>query len=167
MISLNPFKKKEDDGFKLDEYSLPSLGENPVSQEQTSSSLSNSISSISPLPDSSSPLPSLNSSSLPALDSSSDQQQGTPGISSPLPSSFDSKPIESHVEEVQDTSSFHNDLTKAKLETIATKLELMEARQHAMDQKVEQIYQMIAMEVSPETKKRLKIKSMMDNLREN
>jgi hypothetical protein len=173
MISLNPFKKKEDDGFKLDEYSLPSLGDDSqTSNSNTSSELpslgeSNAFGNTSMNSSNFGDNASSSNSFNPSYES---QSQGIPGISDPIPSSFNSTLVESHIQEQPQeisNSSLHQDIAKAKMETIATKLELMEARQQSMDQKLEQIYQMLAMEISPETKKRLKIKSMMDSIKDS
>lgn len=177
MISLNPFKKKEDEGFKLDEYSLPSLGDDmsssntiPENSELPSLGDSNAFGSSgvdqNSMSFNSNPVSSdlSNSSNQTSFDTS-----GTPGITSSLPSSFTSTPVESHTQmtpEAEGNASLQQDIAKAKMETIATKIELIEARQHSMEQKLEQIYQMLAMEVSPETKKRLKIKSMMDSIKD-
>lgn len=178
MISFNPFKKKEDDGFKLDDYSLPSLGESmPAENTQPSFDSPNSLPSLDGSPQSGVDFPQKNNSSISNNSISSSQEipsmatsndMSVPGISSSMPSSFSPTDVN---EEAQGSSpvkgDFSQDLTKAKLDTIATKIELMEARQQAMNQKIEQIYEMLAMEVSPETKKRLKIKSMMDNIRDS
>ena len=178
MISFNPFKKKEDDGFKLDDYSLPSLGES-MSAENTQPSFDspNSLPSLDGSPqdgmsfpqESNSSIPNNNtlssSQEIPSMDASNDIS--VPGISSPIPSSFSPTDVNEEAQSSSPTiSDFSQDLTKAKLDTIATKMELMEARQQAMNQKIEQIYEMLAMEVSPETKKRLKVKSMMDSIKE-
>ena len=138
---LNPFKKKEE-GFSLDDYSLPSLS--------NSSQFDNSNKSFDP------------------VSNLSDQE-----LINQTPKFEENNFSQSSFSNMQNNNSNQNfsteshshDLTKAKLETIEAKVSLMDARMSSMEQKLELIYQMLSLEVSQDTKNKLKIDSMMQNIR--
>ncbi len=159
MISFkNPFKKEEDSGFQLDEYSLPSLNDS----SNPSQGIGNNNSDLPTLPENN----SFNTGQTPSLNDETNPYNT--GLNNSLPSSFESQTPQFNNSNLDNSSSnsLHNDISKAKMETIEAKLSLMDARQSAMEQKINMIYEMILNEVSPETKKKLKLKSMMDSLRD-
>jgi len=137
---LNPFKKK-DDGFKLDETSLPSLND------------SNNIS------------PSLNSNNLDVEESFPEPSFTNSSVISNntvLGSSFSSQPnsINENI-----NNNLHNDLIKTKIDSLESKINLIEVKISNMDQKLETIYQLILNEVSEETRRKFKVDSMMKNIK--
>lgn len=135
---LNPFKKKED-GFSLDDYSLPSLNQQDKSQDNIS-----------------------NLSDQELMDQTPKFQDNN---NSPFPNNNNSSSNNFNETSQNSNNSHSQDLAKAKLETIEAKISLMDARMSAMEQKIEMIYQMLALEISDDTKNKLKINSMMDNVK--
>lgn len=169
---FNPFKKK-DDGFKLDDYSLPSLSESgdglPKNDLLTASNL--------PTGD----LPNLDSNSPSSNPFSQDNSQQGKGPNSdlnpntdnafnsfnPMNNRISTPPTLPSASNSMNSDNFHNDIIKAKLETMESKISLMDARMANMEQKMEMIFQLIAAEVSDETKRKFKVKSMMNNIKNN
>ena len=139
---FNPFKKK-DEGFSLDDYSLPSLN-NSINKNEINND------NVSDLSDeqliNQTPKFEENSFSTPAFNNSQYQNN--------------------FQENNNNNNNNNNDLTKAKLETIETRVSLIDVRMSSIEQKLEMIYQMLSLEISDETKKKLKIQSMMDNIKE-
>jgi len=159
----NPFKKKEED-FTLNETELPSLSDSmPQSFDD------NSNYSGLDLPD----LPS--SPSMPSLDenvqplsglSSQTSSFGATQPENPFATSSPSVP-EQPVQQNQTGTNqdLHNEISRVKLETIDSKMILMDARLSAIEQKLELVFQMISSEVSEDTKRKLKVDSMMNRIK--
>lgn len=169
----NPFKKKEDD-FTLNEAELPSLSDS-MSNESSPSSDFPSLPDIGSTPSSdlgsgyppSSPTPSPeeNVQGLPGLSSQTNDFSSSPSLPSSNP--FDTSGSTSTPESSSGGANqdLHNEISRVKLETMDSKLVLMDARMAAMEQKLELIFQMISSEVSEETKRKLKVDSMMNKIR--
>jgi hypothetical protein len=154
---FNPFKKK-DTGFKLDESSLPSLSDikenTPIAENiHTNSS------------------PELNTNTnlnLPDLNT----QNSMPIDETPIPvnnpfetqNSF-SGPM--NLSEPQQTpiQNMHNDIVKAKIDAMESKITLIDAKLSSIEQKLELLNKLILEEVSEDTKRKLKINSMMSNIK--
>lgn len=154
MVSLNPFKKKEDNSYSLDQQQLPSLSQLDSSQQsQSQSNLSQPNT------------PSGNLSSQPQQDFSNPFQQNTSSMQPQdlsQPSSMEgTKPQQS-----QDESNYHHDYSKAKLDSIDSKVALLEAKFSSLEQKMDTLIAMVSEEVSEETKAKLQKSSIQNTLRE-
>jgi hypothetical protein len=68
--------------------------------------------------------------------------------------------------ENENNNDIHNQISKSKLDTIEAKVTLIDARIYSMEQKIELMFQMISSEVSEETRRKLKVDSMMKNIKE-
>ena len=170
---LNPFKKKENN-YSLDEMTLPTLNDTqsspslPSLDSQPNSLNSNPMQIDSQSYDQAPTNPDL--SNHPALSDSPDnmqlaqdnpfkEQSSFPPVDSMnTPTSF-SEPTQSmNMNESipQDTlpndSQSNSELNKIQLETLDKKMSLLDTRMSVMEDKIEKIYQMICLEVKPETK---------------
>lgn len=170
---LNPFKKKENN-YSLDQMTLPTLNDTqPSPGLQSLDSQSNSFDS-NPMqmnsPDFNQPQESPDLSTHPALSDSPDNMQlaqenpfkeqssfpamdpiNTPtSFSEPTPSmSFNETTPQNNL---PNDSQSNSELNKIQLETLDKKMSLLDTRMSVMEDKIEKIYQMISMEVRPETK---------------
>ncbi len=177
LSTLNPFKKKENEFSFNNDSDLPSL-----SSTDNNSNSFNPSNSLPPLPDSnsssndfsqssnsdfnSSNLSSNNSFNMSSQDqSNSDQNEFKPRAfsSEAMTSPPDLTPQEDTVS--GNDSSHSQKLSYAQNETTLAKVSLMEARLNSIESKIDLITQVLLEEVSDETKKKLKLKSMMDRIR--
>jgi hypothetical protein len=148
---FNPFKKKESE-FKLDELELPSISENkeePINSPETNT---------------------LNEAPITENDPTKMPQENFPINNEPSPQF--PNPFVNNAQ-TQDTSqsnphmqNMHNDITKAKLDSMESKVTLIDARLSSIEQKLELLNKLILEEVSDETKRKLKVQSMMSNIKE-
>ena len=176
---FNPFKKKDE--FKLDDIKLPSLNDTPddnfslpsLDNNNDTNSLggidnnpTNTMPTSDPL-GSNTPSPDLNSnpfnnpSNSSSFDGSSIQPQNdfNPNIN-PMLQPNTSADTNSNIDNSQ-----HQEITKAQIETIISKITLLDARQQNMEQKIDLIYQILLNEISEDTKRKLNIDSMMNSIR--
>jgi len=151
---FNPFKKK-DDGFKLEESSLPSLSESSdLNQESQVPNLESSTSFDS------NPVQS-------GIDSN---PLGTPSVQPAINNSSPFNPIQdmtpsASMNNPSSNQDLHNDLIKTKIDSLDSRTALIEAKINSVDQKLNVIYQMLQAEISDETKKKLKLDSMMGRIK--
>lgn len=170
MISLNPFKKKHDDGFSLDEHQLPSLSQSGGPQQpQTEESIpeppqsQENQQSTQPLPEQQ-PFSQGNGASF----SNPFAQQPSQMQPQDLSASSDMTPSSQQPQQHnEDATKYHNDYSKAKLESIDAKVALLDAKMSSLEQKVDALLSMVSAEVSEETKSKLKLNSMLDSIRKN
>lgn len=155
---FNPFKKKEDNEFKLDHMELPTIGDkNNVGNE-------NQVSE-----------PNLAVPQLPEMNSSNDNlalsNQGTDLSSNPTmdlnSNPFANNSIGNHNNEtdLSANNNLHSEISKTKIDSLDSKVTLIDARLSNMEQKLEMIFQMISNEVSEDTKRKFKVDSMMKNIK--
>lgn len=172
---FSSFKKKKEDDFSLNENSLPSLSDShsiknqhemsnsdmPSFPPQNGSENSNSLNSDSSM--STSPIPEgiqqdVGGFNMPKSENNNSlNNDTTPSFSS----NNDSIGVKNPHNEINDG------VIKAKLESVDNRTELIEARLSAMEQKLEFIYQMISHEVSDETKQKLKVRDMVNDIKNN
>ncbi len=161
---FNPFKKKDDE-FKLDEESLPSLGDSNFTQQPVDTSPS-SLGEMPSMSQSEPPMPNLSNASM--ADTLNSTLPSLNGGMSSTSSPFDTPAPSSFSQDTQmPTSSHQNDLIKAKLDSIEAKVNLFEAKFSSMEQKIELIYQLLSHEVSDETKRKFSVGQMMNTVRNN
>lgn len=183
----NPFKKKEDDGFQMNNIELPNIGNEP-----------NNFSDDLSMPE----LPSLNQNPIepnsqfqnnqdtfgnPNLQSPDQTLENTPGISSlsqsNLTPSFETpnhndnnNPFTSKQSNTEssftnnDNQSYsnqdmHNEISKSKLESLGSKMELLEHKVQNIDNKIDLILKLIQAEVSTETKMKTNMEEKMQQFR--
>ena len=202
MISLNPFKKKNKEGFSLDNQQLQSLsdvgGNAQPSQDNTppEPSLASQSQAGAPQGTQSQNMvgqspemgPSQEGNQSPGTgplpSNQNAQQQGdfsNPFAQSQNPSSMQpqdlsassdpaaqAQPAGSQEGQGQSSkdSQIHNDYSKAKLESIDSKVALLEAKISSLEQKVDALVSMVSAEVSEETKSNLKLNSMLDSAKQ-
>lgn len=153
---FNPFKRKDNE-FKLDDYSLPTLGDTHLSNDSKEKSFDDmGISSDSSFNFGS------NSSS---HEFNSGNSFGGASESSFHTNSFSTSSPKSSNNSLNDIQSVNSDIIKAKLETLESKTTLIDARLANMEQKLELLNQLILAEVSDETKQKLNVQSMMNKIR--
>ncbi|NQZ85853.1 MAG: hypothetical protein HRU03_09100 [Nanoarchaeales archaeon] len=178
---FNPFKKKEEDGFQMNDMELPSLGDMdsptmPNSNNEPSNMQMPELGGLDgtpSMPAQSDPM------GMPNLESQDDTLDQTPGIgglndSNSTPS-FETQPIPitpaNEVSSVQSSSgtseqqNLHNEVSKAKLDNIGTRMELLENKITKIDNKLDLILQLIQAEVSTETKMKLNMDAKMQQFR--
>lgn len=148
---FNPFKKKkvEDNSYKLDEYSLPSISDqNKNSYEQTSQQGLSSTGTDAFNP------------TIPEHRDSYDSYGSTTfqSGSAMAPSSFESKQAYGN-----SSNSSNDEISRTKIEALEAKVSLIDAKLSTIDQKLEVIYQMLAAEISEDTRRRLNVQSMVEN----
>lgn len=153
-MNFNPFKKNDEKEFKLNEHDLPSLNDSPgigkssdfgISEPNLAGS-SNSLGGLGSMNNSSSP--PMPEPSYGSIDSWNDASSGK-------------KPEMNN----SNDGSTHNEISKSKLETIETKVTLIDTRLSSIEQKIELMYQLISSEVSEETKRKFKVNSMMKEIK--
>lgn len=154
-MNLNPFKKKEDYSFKLDDYSLPSLSESNTQSLDVGNE-------FSPGNDFSSNQNQSNDFSMGNMNAGNNFSTSSLASSNPFPTQ-NTQPMMQETKSMD--NNYHNDLSKAKLETIEAKTALIEARLSSMEHKLELIFQMLSHEVSDETRRKIKVDGMMNNFR--
>ncbi|MFW5704921.1 MAG: hypothetical protein ACOCXG_03675 [Nanoarchaeota archaeon] len=178
-------KKKKDNGFELDNETLPSLSEqqgnsNPqqpstTSSSSTDSSMGNGASSLPELPE----LPKQGNFPQDEYSNHADadllreaektppmQSMNNSGFQNPFEQEMNSQQSQMPQNGVAGGKDFNSELLKTKIDSMENHLNLLDAKFSNLDKKLEVIYQMIAAEVSDETKKRLRIKSMMDEVKQ-
>jgi CCR4-NOT transcription complex subunit 7/8 len=178
LSTLNPFKKKENE-FNLNESSLPSLGSNDNNRNNNNSSDFNS--DLPPIPNSD--FSNNNNNDFSQTENndfnSFDDSSMTPSFSQPQPDSefkskFSSDSLVSEPDLTPEINSSNNNshssshsqqLSNAQMETKLAKMNLIEMKLNSMESKIDMISQILLEEVSDETKKKLKLKSMMDRVR--
>jgi len=141
---LNPFKKKED-GFSLDETSLPSLNDEALNATKVE-------------------MPQVQNGSNPysnILSASNDLQMS----GSQSPNQLENSQMGNFNQNNNNHNTLHNDLIKAKMESLEAKTALIEAKLSNIDQKLDMIYHLIHEEVSEETKNKVSVNDMMQNVR--
>ena len=156
---FNPFKKKEEDkSFKLDEYSLPSVsdqtGQPPAETPGTN-----------PLPGADPMGPTDATSKFnPTVPEHQDNYDSYTGPSFPPAQSpgLGASAFEKQAQEPM-ADNTHQEISKAKIEALEAKVSLMDARLATIDQKLEVIYQMLAAEISEDTRRRLNVQSMVES----
>jgi tRNA A-37 threonylcarbamoyl transferase component Bud32 len=74
--------------------------------------------------------------------------------------------MQHQVEQNNTNDNLHKDITKAKIETIESRITLIDAKLASIDQKLEIITKLIQEEVSEETKRKLNVQSMMGNIKD-
>ena len=154
---FNPFKKK-DDGFNLDETSLPSLSDsNNFEVPQSNTDSVNSTDLNPSISDFSQPTP-IENPTVPT-----DFPVSNPINSSMSQSAFSPSPQESI--SINENQDLHNDLIKSKLSSLESKYQLMEAKLSNIEQKLDVIYSLLIEEVSDETKRKYSVNSMMKNIK--
>jgi len=171
---FNPFNKKKDE-FKLDDIKLPSLNDTSDSDFSLPSSSNNDLSLSNDNINSFSSNNDLNMSSTPSNDFSSPNLTSNNNVpdfsSSPASSNINpmlqSNPsLDNNTNNTENNSANqHQEITRAQIETMISKLTLLDARQQNMEQKLDLVYQIILNEVSEDTKRKLNIDSMMNSVR--
>jgi len=152
----NPFSKKNNE-FKLDDEKLPSLAgseqekKNQFLQTPRDTSLESHSSPINPT----------DNTPVQALDIGMSSSNTLGGVTSSYKEQMANSPNNS----INNSLSHHEELSKAKMETMEAKIQLMEAKLSSIDQKLEVLNQMIYAEISDETKKKFKIDSMMKRIK--
>jgi hypothetical protein len=185
---FNPFKKKEENGFQMNDMELPSVGTNNFSPDSNFNKTPNNFE----MPE----LPSLDSQNstnpmdTPNMQSSNQSFENTPGIESMnqmnSTPSFDTQAANtdentnsqnpfSKNQNIQDNSSvnnnnnsdqnLHNEISKAKLDTISSKMEILEHKVSNIDNKLDLILKLIQAEVSTETKIKVNMDEKMSQFR--
>ena len=153
-----PLGKKKEDGFKLDDYSIPNMNNSNVAGENMSSS----------------------SSFDSGIDSSYQNSQFSNSFSQGQnsPNSFQ-QPFSSAPSSFQQQNQFvggnsgysslgnDNELIRVKIEAIESRLSLVDAKISSANQKIDEIHRILLAEISDETKRRLKVGDMMDSVRNN
>ena len=134
---FNPFKKKKEGNFSLDDSTLPRLNETPslnLDNENSNQPPEQNENNKTPFEKNLSP-----NNSFTALANT------TPTFS-------------------ENNLSLKNDLLKTKLETIETKMNLVESRMDGIDSKINMIYRMLYEEISDSTKQKLNLENIKDDL---
>lgn len=174
---FNPFKKKEENDFNMNEMELPSL--NDMDQ--------------SPMDNNSMPeLPNLDSN--PSENNFQQDIENTPGLSgmqemnstpsfedSENNSQINSNPTNPFANEssssqnstgnnsennnFNDNQQLHNEISKTKLDSLGSKMELLEHRVQNIDNKLDLILKLIQAEVSTETKMKVNMDDKMNQFR--
>lgn len=152
---FNPFKKKDNE-FKLDELELPSMSEN---NEESTNPIINGA--------------NLNNQTFPTQNSTEtnpmSSQEEFPVNNNPspeFPNPFtNNNQNQNNNQDNSQMQNIHNDIAKAKLESMDSKVTLIDARLSSIEQKLEILNKLILEEVSDETKKKLKIDSMMNKIK--
>jgi len=155
---FNPFKKKEDE-FKLDDISLPSLGDMNPSPENSLNSSTSSFSETSNPIEPSMPEPA---------NSINENPFASPNQATISPSTQNQNPFGNNNNSIQTTTNdnqqnIQNDILKAKVESMESKVTLIDARLSNIEQKLEIIFRMISEEVSNETKTKLNLDTMIQS----
>ena len=178
----NPFKKKEDKEFKLNQDELPSLGQNDDFNTSSNNSLSNNnMFNTSAFPasqptseyDSSSSQgfeSSLSSNNLNSTEVSEDLNNSFSQSNAPQTDAFSLQPVSSSSIPQNSSSSdsavsVHHDLNRSQMETTIAKITLLEAKLSSIEQKLDVVLKVLAEEVSEETQRKIKVKHMMDTIK--
>lgn len=145
------FFRKKDNKFSLDEHSLPSLSE--IEPKPSSSSAFPSDDSLAPQQEQ----PKDDYSSTPPMASFSNQGFGNQSLSTPVSNS--NTPFR------DDSKSIHEEVSRAKLDTMEAKMALMEARLAGIEQRLDIVMQILKYEMSDETKKKMSMDHMRDSFK--
>ena len=162
MFSLNPFKKKEKD-FGLDNEipSLKDLGSSsgpldnqsmPFSQQEPSNPMppnSNNMNSFNQNLTNNNPIPPQN-----------DFQ------SFPPPQQPQQQPFPQQNQQQFEQQNNQNDIYKAKIESLESKVDLLNNKLNTQEEMLKQIYNILIEEVSEDTKSRLQLNKMVEHARE-
>lgn len=151
----NPFKKKEA-GFKLDDYSVPSMSEVNNSSNATTGLSTNTPPNF----DSNASLSSV-SNNTSSFDSGFDtgpssmysQSMGESGII-PSQSQYD-----------DGSGDVKMGIVKEKIEIIGAKMELLDSKMTNIEQKLDFIYNVLMHEISDDTKRKVSTQNMMNSAR--
>lgn len=159
LSNLNPFKKKEE--FSLNDSSLPSMTE--MSSPSSFGSSNNDFSKVPSLGDENTSFDSNSLENNSENFSMNNESDMTPKFSSPEPM----VPKEEIVGEPVNTgsSSHAQQLNAAQMETTLAKVTLIEARLNSIDSKLDILTKLILEEVSEDTKRKLKVDSMMSRFK--
>lgn len=154
---LNPFKKK-DNSYSLDSMTLPTLNSQPDSNLNESPQIPNNstLPPSNPIPDFSNhpaSTDSLDNSQI-AQENPFKEQSSFPQTQSFQNSPMDSVPQQDSMNSLPTQQQANSDLSKIQLETLDKKVSLLDSRMSMIEDKIEKIYQMISLEVGPETKMR-------------
>ena len=172
---FNPFNKKKDE-FKLDDIKLPSLNDTsdsdfnlPSTSNDNTNSFSNNNNDLN-LPNN-----DFNMGSTPSEDFSSpnlESSNNVPDFNNTPANSNINPMLQSNSSPIEPTNNIdnnhnnqHQEITRAQIETMMSKLTLLDARQQNMEQKLDLVYQIILNEVSEDTKRKLNIDNMMNSIR--
>ena len=183
MINLNPFKKKEND-FKLDEHELPSMS-NIENASNEPSDLNNNTTTDSTIQDNqinndnlntsmndmstSNPFNGINNIDTSGNDSLlANQSSNMNSFNDNSQASF-SNPIEQQNTNIQTQSNntdMNSQINKANIESMNSKMTLVDARLSNIEHKLEVLNNLILAEISEETKRKVNINSAMNNLKQ-
>ncbi|MDA3855568.1 MAG: hypothetical protein PF569_04880 [Candidatus Woesearchaeota archaeon] len=176
---FNPFKKKENE-FKLDDYELPSLGDStPNNEELMQSPFPTNPSLETTQQNNPSEIPNSIPSQTNSHENSFNEEeylkngntQAQQQFSNPYMNTQLNTPQENQQQDYNNnnqnsnTQNLHNDITKAKLDSIESRVTLMDSKLSSIEQKLEILTKLIMEEVSEETKRKLKLDNMMDKVR--
>ena len=184
----NPFKKKNEDEFAMNDMELPSLGEDSNSFPQNNSNNSTNNNSDS----------TMNFPQIPNLDNKEDynpldmqnmqnpeqslentpgiggmqEMNSTPSFETPQNNFTDNNSIPTmssgnNYKDNGNSSSqeLHNEISKTKLDSLGSKMELLEHRVQNIDNKLDLILRLIQAEVSTETKMKVNMDEKMSQFR--
>lgn len=160
MLNLNPFKKKED-GFSLDNYSLPTVKEQEKNQNPMGfdNSLPNSNSNFG---DMSSQSGTDNNSFLPPVQQPQQDQNSF--------SQFPSNDVNSQSNNFSQSNSrdpyVQQEISRTRLDTIEAKLSLIQSKMSNLENTLEKVYEMLSYEISDETKQKLNFKTLSSSARD-
>jgi hypothetical protein len=174
-------KKKEDDGFKLDESKLPSLSDTnsnaPFPEENIppTSDLPQTPAPVNPqddpfaVPDDH-PDRDLYNQARDYTPESAMTRAGNPTNLGASPNSNFMPNQQQKMPEAQDgnqqVTNLHPELLMAKIESMESRMTLLDAKISNQNQKLELIYQLIMNEVSEDTKRKLKVQSMAQDIKQ-
>ena len=161
MNILNPFKKKEDKEYKLNTTNLPSLSD--MGTDKPQDNLSSPSVPAMPTFGSSSSLGSTPSFPNMRENDAHDFSSATPIKS--LNSGFKPEPIKNSSNESNSDNSIHAEIIKTKIDMLEVKITLIEARLSNIEQKLELIFRMMENEVSEETRRKIRVDSMMNKIK--
>lgn len=183
---FNPFKKKEEPSYKLDEISLPSMNSNSSPPGLSSPPGMDANSEFGGQPNQN-PTPNFdnhpastdsaenmqfasdqpfNQTQFPSQDMNSSFNYSPPSGSS---QSFSSNPNKDNFSSPfsSSTPNSSSDMSSIQLETIDKKISLLDTRISIMEDKINKIYEMISMEVSPQTKMKVSMNSKQSSSQYN
>ena len=158
----NPFKRKEDKEYKLNTAHLPSLSDMGADKPQDNPSNP----PVSAMPTFGSSNSFGNSSSFSGMhENDAHDFSSTMPIKS-LSSGYMSESINNNSNKGNsDNSNIHAEIIKTKIDTLEAKITLIEARLSNIEQKLELIFQMMKNEVSEETRRKIRVDSMMNRIK--
>lgn len=155
MGSLPPSNNNSQSNNMMNPNSLPSPNNqsNPMSNSNPFSSINSQVSS--PFPEPVSPPTYDNQQSSNPMQAPQHQSQMTSSrVSSNQNNLFDVNP-----------SSLHDEVSRVKIDSIESKVQLMDAKISNVDNKLNLILKILENEISDETKKRLRLDEMVDSFK--